>query len=142
MVRLWIVWPIKSPLLPVFLIGVILQIDLVVLVASAAGKIDDVSVARILRKEDGFFAQTIVIQVFVECSVTQMIGVEKVSSKESEFVDDFEQLGREGGIIEICGCRDLDGRVFEQPVKRNGFCRFIFEYVSKKLFFHVGRHGL
>ena len=78
MVRHRIVWPIKSPLLPVFLIGVILQIDLVVFVAAAAGKIDDVSVTRIFGKENGFFSQAIVIEVFVECSVTQMVGVEKV----------------------------------------------------------------
>ena len=129
MLRHWIVRPIKSPLLPVFLISVILEIDLGVFVAAAPGKIDDVSVARILRKEDGFFAQTIVIQVFVECSVTQMIGVEKVSSKGSKFLDDFEQLGRELvgaglkapaliGVAVLLAVATIIAGFFFEPLKR------------------------
>jgi hypothetical protein len=59
-----------------FVVGVILEIDKMIFVAAATSEIDHVSVAGILREQNDFFTQTIVIEILVKFAVGQVVGVQ------------------------------------------------------------------
>src|SRR6185369_317494 len=90
-----IVGPIQRPLLSRLFVSVVFQVHMIVFLTTAAGKVDHVGVAWILRKEYCFFAQSIVVEIFVESEVAEMICVQEIGSKRCHSLNRFRQLSRD-----------------------------------------------
>ena len=134
--------PVFDELPPVFLVRLVLQIDLIVLIAATAGEIDHVRVTRILRKEHCLFAQAVVIEIVVELAIGKMIGVQEVRTERRHAFDQFFEFDFERVFIERIGRGHLQAGVLEQRHEADRLGGFVFEHVPQKFFFHVGGHRL
>ena len=103
MVRQNILGPLLRPTAPLLLIGIIFQVEAIVLFAATTKQVKVIGEIGIGRLQDRWLAQRVGPQVLVQLTIAEMIRVMQIRSQQGEPLDDFPQLRGKLGVVQLSG---------------------------------------